>query len=41
MQWKLQQQAQQLQAELARATQQLQLHSIAFNTAAPAVTMAG
>jgi DNA-binding protein YbaB len=41
MQWKLQQQAQQLQAELARATQQLQLHSIAFSAAAPAVTMAG
>lgn len=38
MQWKLQQQAQQLQAQLAAATQQLQMHSIAFH--APPVTMA-
>lgn len=39
MQWRLQQQAQQLQAQLAAATQQLQMHSIAFN-AAPGVTTA-
>ena len=40
MQWRLQQQAQHLQAELSLATQQLQMHSIAFNTATPATTMA-
>jgi hypothetical protein len=39
MQWKLQQQAQQLQQQLAAATQQLQMHSIAFS-AAPGVTTA-
>jgi len=40
MQWKLQQQAEQLQAELALATQQLQLHSIGFNGTPPALTIA-
>lgn len=41
VQHKLQQQAEALQAQLAAATQQLQMHNIAFAAPPPAVTMAG
>jgi hypothetical protein len=39
MQYQLQQQAEALQAQLAAATQQLQMHSLALG--APSVTMVG